>query len=116
MTKAIPIRERLAVSIDQRAFNLNGWAYTVEAEQERMECVSVAFRAADAMLAEVKANALLAAAATIPGQMQADELDLHDITYAAGLPGPSRIMLNGATRFAERLTKRAEKYRTEATE
>jgi len=51
---------------------------------------------------------LVARAQAIREQMGKDECALHDLMYEGQLPEASRIMLNGGTRFAERLTAEAK--------
>jgi hypothetical protein len=63
------------------------------------------------LIREAQAEALEEAAASIPEKMRMDELGLFQMDYTHQLPGSSRAMLNGGTRFAERLVERAAAYR-----
>lgn len=64
---------------------------------------------------QVAIKALREAAADIPEQMRMDELALHQLSYVNQLPDLSKVMLNGATRFAERLVACAAALGDEAT-
>ena len=66
--------------------------------------------AADRVRAEAAAEALESARG-IRAEMERDELDMHQIGSIDGLPQLSRVMLNGASRYAERLRKRAAELR-----
>jgi len=55
----------------------------------------------------VRKQALLDAAGEIRAEMGRDEVEMHQLSHEHELPQLSRVMLNGATRFAERLTARA---------
>jgi TPP-dependent indolepyruvate ferredoxin oxidoreductase alpha subunit len=73
---------------------------------EQEEQAHVEFELFRARLRAEGAAEALAVASTIRAEMGLDELAMHDLSHEEQLPLNSRIMLNGATRFAERLAAR----------
>lgn len=65
----------------------------------------------DELTERVRAEQREADAREIRAEMARDELALNDVMYEHQLPQLSRVMLNGATRFAERLTARSASFR-----
>ena len=63
----------------------------------------------DRWLAAHDAAVLRAAADRIRIEAGADECGLHDVQRESQLPEPSRVMLNGVTRSAERLRELASR-------
>ena len=77
-----------------------------EAGQSLSDALRNAIDATNALNAAIRPPQTLGEiGADIRERMGGDEVDMHLLMHEHELPGPSRIMLNGATRFAERLAE-----------
>ena len=109
-------RDGLAAVIEKARTEVDGTEWTELSWRQSHDRVSRILASAPGDVlrehdAKVAAGALEDAARDIPQEGRRDECFMHDVFRVDQLPEPSQNMLNGYTRFAERLRSRAAAIR-----